>query len=74
MNIIFPFLYTASSSATTISANINSILMLNGSSFKDWKENVLIVLSCMDLDLALWIEQLTPLTEASSSDEKRNFE
>ncbi|XP_022853782.1 uncharacterized protein LOC111375218 [Olea europaea var. sylvestris] len=59
----------ANSSATTISANINSIPMLNGTSFKDWKENVLIILGCMDLDLALRIEQPTPLIE-----ERRNFE
>lgn len=65
---------SANSSATTISANINSIPKLNGTNFKDWKESVLIVLGCMDLDLALRIEQPTPLTDESSPDEKRNFE
>ena len=35
-----------------ISANANNIPILNGANFKDWKENMLIVL-CMDLDLAL---------------------
>ncbi|XP_022853742.1 uncharacterized protein LOC111375173, partial [Olea europaea var. sylvestris] len=64
----------ANSSATTISANVNSILMLNGTNFKDWKENILIALGCMDLDLALWIEEPTPLTKESSPDEKENFE
>ncbi|KAL2516950.1 hypothetical protein Adt_13197 [Abeliophyllum distichum] len=62
------------STASTISANINSIPMLNGSNFKDWKENVLIVLGCMDLDLALRIEKPTSLTDASSPDDRRNFE
>ena len=65
-------LFTAS--VSIISANINSILMLNGTNFKDWKENILIVLSCMDLDLALRIEQPTSLTDASSLDDRKNFE
>ncbi|XP_022862761.1 uncharacterized protein LOC111382947 [Olea europaea var. sylvestris] len=64
----------ASSSATTISANVNSIPILNGTNFKNWKENILIVLGCMDLDLALRVEEPTPLTEESSPDERRNFE
>ncbi|XP_022867618.1 uncharacterized protein LOC111387300, partial [Olea europaea var. sylvestris] len=63
-----------SSSATTISANVNSIPILNGTNFKDWKENILIVLGCLDLDLALRVEEPTPLTEESSPDEKRDFE
>ncbi|XP_022897694.1 uncharacterized protein LOC111411391, partial [Olea europaea var. sylvestris] len=67
-------LSTASSSATTISANVNSIPILSGTNFKDWKENILIVLGCMDLDLALRVEEPTPLTEESSPDEKRHFE
>ncbi|XP_022878635.1 uncharacterized protein LOC111396430 [Olea europaea var. sylvestris] len=62
------------SSSATISANINSILILNGTNFKDWKENILIVLSCMDLNFALRIEQHTPLTKESSPDEKNNLE
>ena len=42
-----------------ISANINFIPMLNETSFKDWKENVLIVLGCLDLDLAIKVTHLT---------------
>ena len=48
--------------------------MLNGTNFKDWKENILIVLSCMDLDLALRIEQPTSFTDASSPNDRKNFE
>lgn len=33
--------------------------------FIEWKENVIIVLGCMDLELALRIEELTPLTDNS---------
>ncbi|RDX64091.1 hypothetical protein CR513_57388, partial [Mucuna pruriens] len=39
-----------------IFAQISSIPMLNGTNFK-WKEVVVIVLGCMDLDLALQIEK-----------------
>lgn len=59
---------------TTISANVNSILMLNETNFNDRKENILIVFSCMDLDIALQIEQPTPFMEESSPDDNRNFE
>ncbi|KAK6137862.1 hypothetical protein DH2020_028390 [Rehmannia glutinosa] len=61
-------------SATSISANTNNIPMFNGSNFKDWKENILIILGCMDLDYALRVDQPPFLTDASSAEEKRNFE
>ncbi|KAH1261056.1 hypothetical protein GmHk_02G004018 [Glycine max] len=40
-------------SAANVTAQVNSISMLNGTNFKVWKEAVEIVLGCMDLDLAL---------------------
>ncbi|XP_052201777.1 uncharacterized protein LOC127807758 [Diospyros lotus] len=64
----------ANVSTTTIFANINSIPIPNGTNFKDWKENISIVLGCMDLDLALRIEQPAPLTDESSLHDMRNFE
>ena len=48
--------------------------MLNGTNIKEWKENVLIVLGCMDLDLALKIDQPASLTTESSSDDRKKFE
>ncbi|KAK8952136.1 hypothetical protein KSP39_PZI003213 [Platanthera zijinensis] len=60
--------------ASTISANINSILILNDTNFKAWKENVQIVLGCMDLDLSLRTDRPQTLTDKSSPDEKRDFE
>ncbi|KAL2466677.1 hypothetical protein Adt_42528 [Abeliophyllum distichum] len=66
--------YSATGSASTISANINSIPILNGSNFKHWKENIMIVLGCMDLDLALRIEQPPALTTESSTEAKRDIE
>src|SRR4051812_39673752 len=57
-----------------ISANANNIPILNGANFKDWKENMLIVLGCMELDLALRTEQSSSLTAASTSDQRKDFE
>ena len=57
-----------------ISANINSIPMLNGSNFKSWKENLEIVLGVMDLDLALREDCPPPLIDKSTSDDKREKE
>ena len=50
-------LYSVSISASNISSSINSIPMLNGTNFKAWKENVMMVLGVMDLDLALRVDQ-----------------
>src|SRR3954463_16324396 len=57
-----------------ISANANNIPILNGANFKDWKENMLIVLGCMDLDLALRTEYPPSLTAVSTSDQRKDFE
>src|SRR3954469_17685208 len=57
-----------------ISVNANNIPVLNGANFKDWKENMLIVLGCMDLDLALRTEQPASLTAANTSDQRKDFE
>ena len=48
--------------------------MLNGTNFKSWKENVLIVLGVMDLDLALRVNQLDPLIDERTFDQKREME
>lgn len=60
--------------AANISASINSIPMLNGTNFRAWQENVMIVLGVMDLDLALRIDQPAALTDKSTSDDKREME
>jgi len=48
--------------------------MLNGTNLKELKENVLIVIDCMDLDLGLRIEQPASLTAKSSPDDRKNSE
>ena len=51
-------------SASSISANVNNIPVLNGTNFKKWKEHVIIVLGCMDLDFALREDRPLDLTSA----------
>ena len=58
----------------TLSVNLNYVLVLNGTNFKDWKENVVIVLGCMDLDLTLRTEQPPSSTDSSSFEEKKFYE
>ena len=48
--------------------------MLNGTNFKNWKENVMIILECMDLDLALRTEQLPTFESDSSVEDKKAYE
>ncbi|KAL0302747.1 UNVERIFIED_CONTAM: hypothetical protein Sangu_3081300, partial [Sesamum angustifolium] len=57
-----------------ITANFNTIPMLNGSNFKLWKENLKIVLGVMDLDLVLSEDSLPALTDKSTSEQKREKE
>ncbi|KAL3655416.1 hypothetical protein CASFOL_001202 [Castilleja foliolosa] len=64
----------STSSHANITANINSIPMLNGSNFKLWRENLLIVLGVMDLDLAIRTDSPSPLTADSTSNEMRDME
>lgn len=61
-------------STTAISANMNNVPMLNGTKFKDWKENILIVIGCMDIDLALRMPKPNDLIEESTLEEIGYFE
>ena len=58
----------------SISTNLNSVTVLNGANFKDWKENMQIVLAYMDLDLALRIEKLLSPTNSSTSKQSKIHE
>ena len=61
-------------SASSISANVNNILVLNGTNFKKWKEHVIIVLGCMDLDYALRKDCPANLTGASTTKQRAAIE
>ncbi|KAL6329665.1 hypothetical protein AAG906_026398 [Vitis piasezkii] len=57
-------------STSSISANVNNILVLNGTKFKKWKEHVIIVLGYMDLDYALREDCPPNLTSASTAKQR----
>ncbi|RVW92863.1 Retrovirus-related Pol polyprotein from transposon TNT 1-94 [Vitis vinifera] len=59
-------------SSSSISANVNNIPMLNNTNFKKWKEHVIIVLGCMDLDFALREDHPSDLTSASTAEQRSN--
>ena len=63
---LFVVLNSAAQNPANITANINSIPMLNGTNFKSWQENLLIILGVMDLDLALRVQSPLPLTDEST--------
>ena len=67
-------LCSTTSSTYNITASINFIHMLNGTNFKSWQENVMIVLEVMDLDLALQVALLFDLTNQNFSTEKWEME
>ncbi|XP_024025573.1 uncharacterized protein LOC112092787, partial [Morus notabilis] len=64
---------SATNTPANITGNINFILLLNGTNFKSWQENLLVVLRVMDLDLALRVDSPTPLTDKSTFNEKRDI-
>ena len=74
MYILIVFCSLLLATVASISINLSSIPILNGTNFKDWKDNILIVLGYMDLYLALRIEQPHSLTTKSSSNAWRHFE
>ena len=61
-------------SASSISANVNNIPMLNDTNFKKWNEHVIIVLGCMDLDYALREDHPIDLTSASTAEQRAAME
>ncbi|RVX00777.1 hypothetical protein CK203_026460 [Vitis vinifera] len=56
--------------ASSISANVNNIPVLNGTNFKKWKEHVIIVLGCMDLEFALREDRPLDLTSANTAEQR----
>ena len=48
--------------------------MLNDTNFKKWKEHIIIVLGCMDLDYALRVDRPLDLTSASTAEQRSTME
>ncbi|KAJ9671407.1 hypothetical protein PVL29_025215 [Vitis rotundifolia] len=61
-------------STSSIFANVNNILVLNDTNFKKWKEHIIIVLGCMDLDYALREDRPSDLTNASIAKQRAAME
>ncbi|RVX19364.1 Retrovirus-related Pol polyprotein from transposon TNT 1-94 [Vitis vinifera] len=61
-------------STSSIFANVNNIHVLNSTNFKKWKEHVVIVLGCMDLDYALRENRPLDLTSASTVEQRSTME
>ena len=57
-----------------IYADRNNILVLNGTNFGKWKEHIIILVRCMDLDYAIRTEWPLALTNDSIMEQKDNFE
>lgn len=57
-----------------IVANINNFPVLIGINFARWKEYVMAILGCMDLDYTFRHDCPVPLTSASIADQRTEFE
>jgi len=50
------------------------IPMLIDNNFVDWKDQILLTLDCMELDLALWVDEPFIPTVESAQVDKENYE
>ncbi|XP_061372496.1 uncharacterized protein LOC133314967, partial [Gastrolobium bilobum] len=66
--------HQVSVTAANYVAQVNTLPMLNGANFKLWKENVEIVLGCMDLGNALRTEKPTSTQENPNTDKIEKWE
>ena len=64
------FLVIAVISTFVLSNKSSRIPFLNGDNFSDWKDKILLTLGCMDLDLALRVDEPPEPTDESSAAEK----
>lgn len=65
--------YLISFFVVSITANVNSIPMLNDTNLKTWKNSVWLVLGVMDLDWVLWVDPHAPLTPNNTFEEKKSL-
>jgi hypothetical protein len=52
---------------STIFIDTSSIHILCGDNFADWKESIHFALGCVDLDLALYVDEPPTLAESSNA-------
>ncbi|XP_028080653.1 uncharacterized protein LOC114282201 [Camellia sinensis] len=68
------FLVIAAISTSVLSNESSYIPFLNGDNFSDWKDKILLTLGCMDLDLALRVDEPPEPTDESSAAEKSAYD
>ncbi|KAI9185430.1 hypothetical protein LWI28_007193 [Acer negundo] len=56
--------------SSSVFNDTSHVPMLSGDNYADWKEKIIFTLGCMDLDLALRVEEPPALTESSKTQEK----
>ena len=59
---------------TTYITNSSRVPMLNGDNYNNWKESIIFSLGCMDLDLALRVDEPPVPTESSAPNDKLDYE
>ncbi|KAF7815225.1 Retrovirus-related Pol polyprotein from transposon TNT 1-94 [Senna tora] len=57
-----------------LSAALNGIPVRNRTNFKNWKERIMIVLGCLDLDHAFRLDRPAVLTDGSSNVDRIAYE
>ncbi|XP_028114160.1 uncharacterized protein LOC114312148 [Camellia sinensis] len=68
------FLVIAEISTSVLSNESSRIPFLNGDNFSNWKDKILLTLGCMDLDLALRVDEPPEPTDESSAAEKSAYD
>ncbi|XP_028083004.1 uncharacterized protein LOC114284297 [Camellia sinensis] len=68
------FLVIGAISTSILSNESSRIPFLNGDNFLNWKDKILLTLGCMDLDLALRVDEPLEPTDESSAAEKSAYD
>ncbi|XP_028108873.1 uncharacterized protein LOC114307677 [Camellia sinensis] len=68
------FLVIAAISTSVLSNESSCIPFLNGDNFLNWKDQILLTLGCMNLDLALRVNEPLEPTDESSVAEKSSYD
>ena len=59
---------------SSLSKHLSRIPKLSGSNFSSWNEQIFIILSCLNLDLALQVEKPSMLSNDNTSNVKTIYE
>ena len=68
------YLFFAVQSMSVPNFDSSRIPFLNDDNYVDWKEKIILTLGCMDLDLALRVDEQQIPTKSSTQIEKTSYE